>query len=58
MEDGEEVLPSYWSASYFTLAPSETKTVTVRCPAIKLNTKKPALKISGWNVNEQKLLLK
>lgn len=58
MEDGEEVLPSYWSASYFTLAPSETKTVTVSCPAIKLNSKKPALKISGWNVNEQNLLLK
>jgi hypothetical protein len=54
----EEVLPSYWTANYFTLAPSETATVTVSCPVIQLNGKKPGIKISGWNVNEQELYLK
>jgi hypothetical protein len=57
MVDGEEVLPSYWTANYFTLAPSETTTVIVSCPTVKLNGKNPAIKISGWNVNDQELTL-
>jgi hypothetical protein len=55
---GEEVLPTYWTTNYFTLAPSETTTVTVSCPTIKLIGKNPTIKISGWNVNEQELILK
>jgi len=35
----EEILPSYWTSNYFTLAPSETTTVTVSCPAVKLDGK-------------------
>jgi len=58
MLGGEEILPSYWSSNYFTLAPSETTTVTVSCPAVKLDGKNPAMKISGLNVNEQGLSLK
>ncbi len=58
MLDGEEILPSYWSSNYFTLAPSETTTVTVSCPTVKLDGKNPAMKISGLNVNEQGLSLK
>jgi Beta-galactosidase/beta-glucuronidase len=58
MVGGEEVLPTYWTTNYFTLAPSETTTVTVSCPTIKLIGKNPAIKISGWNVNEQELILK
>jgi len=58
MLDGEEVLPSYWSSSYFTLAPNETTTVTVGCPSAKLNGKTPVIKISGWNVYQQELILK
>jgi hypothetical protein len=58
MAGGEEVLPSYWTAGYFTLAPSESATVTVSCPVIILNGKKPEIKISGWNINEQVLTLK
>jgi hypothetical protein len=58
ISDGEEVLPSYWSANYFTLAPSESTFVTVSCPLLKLNGKTPIIKISGWNVNEQELALK
>jgi len=57
MVDGEEVLPSFWSDNYFTLAPSETINVTVSCPLVKVNGKKPEIKISGWNVSEQVLLI-
>jgi hypothetical protein len=57
MVGGEEVLPSYWTANYFTLAPSETKTVIVSCPPVKLKGESPVIKISGWNVNDQELTL-
>jgi len=50
---GEEILPSYWTSGYFTLAPSETTTVSVSCPAIKITGKKPIITVSGWNVNQQ-----
>jgi hypothetical protein len=53
MVDGEEVLPSFWNENYFTLTPSETTTLTVSCPLVKVNGRKPQLKISGWNVTEQ-----
>jgi hypothetical protein len=55
--DTEEVLPGFWSAGYFTLAPSETTTVTVSCPVVKLEGKTPSIKISGWNVEGQELSL-
>jgi hypothetical protein len=58
MAEGEEVLPSYWSAGYFTLAPSATKTVTVSCPVVKLEGKTPYIRISGWNVESQMVKLK
>jgi hypothetical protein len=57
MVDGAEVLPTFWSDSYFTLAPSETTTVTVSCPLVNINGKKPELKVSGWNVPGQVLLI-
>jgi Exo-beta-D-glucosaminidase Ig-fold domain len=54
---GDEVLPSYWSASYFTLSPDESKTLTVSCPVVKIGTASPVLKVSGWNVAAQELNL-
>lgn len=57
MVDGEEALPSYWSCNYFTLAPGENTTVTVGCPIALLKGKNPSIKISGWNVNQQELVL-
>jgi hypothetical protein len=54
----EEVLPSFWTGSYFTLAPSESATVTVSCPVDKLNGKVPSIKISGWNVDLQNVAVK
>jgi beta-galactosidase/beta-glucuronidase len=57
MIGGEEVLPSYWSGNYFTLSPSESTTVTVSSPVQKISGEVPVLKVSGWNVEEQKLTL-
>ncbi len=49
--DGEEVLPSYWSGSYFTLAPSESTTVKVSCPVSKLTGKKLMIRVSGLSMD-------
>lgn len=57
MVNNEEVLPCFWSDNYFSLAPSESTTVTVGCPEVKLNGRRPEIKISGWNVNPQYLLI-
>ena len=57
ISDGEEVLPSFWSSNYFTLAPGETKTTVVSCPNTILAGKTPLIRISGWNVNRQELVI-
>jgi hypothetical protein len=57
ISDGEEVLPSFWSTNYFTLAPGETKTAVVSCPNVILAGKTPLIRISGWNVNQQELII-
>lgn len=50
LQNNTEVLPSYWSSGYFTLAPSESVTVKVSCPVARLGNKKQVIRISGWNV--------
>lgn len=57
MKNGEEVMPSYWSASYFTLAPHESITVSVSAPVAKLGAVTPTVLIEGWNVDKQTLTL-
>lgn len=57
IKNGEEVMPSYWSASYFTLAPHETITVNVSAPIAKLGTANPPILVEGWNVEKQTLAL-
>jgi len=57
MAEGEEVLPSYWSAGYFTLAPSDSITINVRCP-VEVFHGVPVIKVSGWNVKAVNLTLK
>jgi hypothetical protein len=49
---GEEVLPSYWTASYFTLAPGESVIESVTCPNQKLKDKDFTLQVKGLNTNE------
>lgn len=53
MVNDSEILPSFWSSAYFTLAPSESVTMTVSCPVVAVKGVKPVIKVSGWNVNEQ-----
>ncbi|HUX58449.1 MAG TPA: beta galactosidase jelly roll domain-containing protein [Bacteroidales bacterium] len=57
MVEGEEVLPSFWTTNYFTLAPSETQTVTVSCPDEKVIGKSLSIVVSGWNVEAQAVVL-
>jgi hypothetical protein len=52
MVNDEEILPSFWSGSYFSLAPGESTTVTVSCPNKFIKDKTTLIRISGWNVKE------
>jgi beta-galactosidase/beta-glucuronidase len=53
MVNSEEVMPSYWSANYFTLAAGDEITVTVSAPAAKSGEQKPAFLVEGWNVEKE-----
>ncbi|HVS94295.1 MAG TPA: beta galactosidase jelly roll domain-containing protein [Mucilaginibacter sp.] len=53
MKDGEEIMPSYWTANYITLAPHEQTTVTVSAPKAKLDITEPQISVGGWNVAKQ-----
>ena len=54
----EEILPSFWSQGYFTLAPGEKTEVTVTCPEAELTGGVPVLRVSGWNVPAAFILMK
>jgi hypothetical protein len=58
LSGGEEILPSYWSESYFTLAPGESTSVSVTCPSSKLVDAEPVFKVSGWNVPVTEIVLR
>ena len=57
MADGQEVLPSYWSANYFSLAPGESITVKVSASTTQLTGKKQELLLEGWNLDQQRISL-
>ena len=57
IKENDEVMPSYWSASYFTLAPGEHTVLTVSAPNAKLGSTKPDIKVSAWNIKPQTLKL-
>ena len=57
MKNGEEVMPSYWTGNYFTLAPHETQTVSVSAPVAKLGSVMPTVLVEGWNLGKQVLNL-
>jgi beta-galactosidase/beta-glucuronidase len=48
----EEVLPSFWSANYFTLAPGESINITVGCPPAALTGGTLVIKVGGWNIED------
>ena len=53
IENGKEILPSFWSDNYFSLSPNESTTVTVSVPNAKISTGKTQLAVSGWNVEKK-----
>jgi len=56
MSNNDEVMPSYWSANYFTLAPHESISVSVSAPVSKLGAKS-FMVLSGWNSAKQRVKL-
>lgn len=58
MSGNEEILPCYWSGSYFSLAPGENTIISVTCPKARIDVLPPVLKISGWNVQAREISLK
>jgi hypothetical protein len=52
----EEILPSFWSTNYFTLAPGETIIVKGGFPPSSLKGR-PVLKLEGWNAGERYITL-
>jgi hypothetical protein len=57
MTGGAEVMPSYWSSNYFTLAPGESATVSASAPTAKLGSQKPYVEVEGWNLDKQVVAL-
>jgi hypothetical protein len=55
LNDGTEVLPSYWSANYFSLAPGETLTTTIAVSSSQWKGNNLELLVEGWNVNGVKI---
>ena len=47
---GEEVLPVIWEDNYMSLLPGEKREVTATYRTSALGAAKPALEVSGWNV--------
>lgn len=58
VHDVEEVLPSLWSAGYFSLAPGESTTISVSVSSELIKNRQPEIQISGWNIDTQKISLK
>jgi hypothetical protein len=56
MSGDEEIMPCFWSDNYFSLAPGEFRSISVRVP-VKLIKSGPEIFISGWNVVGQKIKL-
>jgi len=47
---GEEILPVVWEDNYISLLPGEKREITATYRASELGSTKPAVEISGWNV--------
>jgi hypothetical protein len=54
----QEITPAFWSRNYFSLLPKESVTVTVSCPAAKINGVEPVLITAGWNVDKTEMKMK
>ncbi len=58
LNDGEEIMPSFWSANYFSLAPGESITVTVSVSSDQIKGKNQEIKVKGWNLENKVISLK
>jgi len=47
---GEEILPVVWQDNYMSLLPGEKRELTATYRAAELGVAKPAIEVSGWNV--------
>jgi exo-1,4-beta-D-glucosaminidase len=47
---GEEILPVLWQDNYISLLPGEKREITATYRAAELGTAKPAIEVSGWNI--------
>jgi exo-1,4-beta-D-glucosaminidase len=47
---GEEILPVLWQDNYFSLLPGETREITATYAASAIRGSKPAVEVSGWNI--------
>jgi exo-1,4-beta-D-glucosaminidase len=47
---GEEILPVVWEDNYISLLPGERREVTASYRASELGAARPAVEVSGWNV--------
>jgi exo-1,4-beta-D-glucosaminidase len=47
---GEEILPVVWEDNYISLLPGEKREVNATYRTVELGTAKPAVEISGWNI--------
>jgi hypothetical protein len=50
-QSGERVLPVYYTDNYVSLAPQESRTLTVEAALADLKGEKPLLVVDGWNIN-------
>lgn len=46
----DRVLPVYYSDNYISLAPGESRNVTIEASAADLNGQKPLVLVDGWNI--------
>ena len=53
MNQGEEILPTFWSANYITLSPREIRTITVDVHLSALKGNNASVQIEGWNLNTE-----
>jgi len=47
---GQEILPVVWEDNYISLLPGEKRELTATYHATELGTSKPAVEVTGWNV--------
>ncbi len=54
---GDELLPAYWSAKYFSLLPNETREINVVFDKKDLKGNEPCLLLEGWNTDPVEISL-